>query len=202
MQQEQNKTGILLSGGMDSIALAYWKKPSYAFTIDYGQKPAQSEIHAATQISKYLGMKHYIVKVDCSGLGSGDMNGSAPISVAPIKEWWPYRNQLLITLACMKGISLGINKMIIGSVSTDNMHKDGSEKFYSKISDLMKFQEGEIEIECPAINLNSVDLIKQSEIPVSLLFWAHSCHTSNQPCMVCNGCKKYLYVLQELGIQQ
>ena len=26
---------LLLSGGMDSIALAYWRKPSIAITIDY-----------------------------------------------------------------------------------------------------------------------------------------------------------------------
>jgi 7-cyano-7-deazaguanine synthase len=198
---QQNNTGILLSGGMDSIALAFWKKPAYSFTVDYGQKPAASEIQAAAQISNYLGIEHYVIKVNCSQLGSGDMTGSKPLSCAPVTEWWPYRNQLLITLVSMKAIMLGVNKLIAGSVATDNSHKDGTEEFYTQISKLIKYQEGNLEIEYPAINLTTVDLIKKSEIPVSVLLWAHSCHTSNQPCMICNGCKKYLYVLQKLGIE-
>ncbi len=196
---DKNRSGILLSGGMDSIALAYWLKPSFSITIDYGQKPAESEIQAAAQVSKYLGMEHHIIRVDCSQLGSGDMNGSKPLSVSPVSEWWPYRNQLLITLASMKAIMLDIKTLIIGSVATDKTHLDGTEKFYSKIAELVKLQEGNIEIVYPAINLSTVELVKKSEVPMSLLMWAHSCHTSNQPCMICNGCKKYLYVLQQLG---
>lgn len=42
-----SKTAILLSGGMDSIALAYWKRPEIAITIDYGQKPAAAEVVAS-----------------------------------------------------------------------------------------------------------------------------------------------------------
>ncbi len=38
-----SKTAILLSGGMDSIALAYWKRPELAITINYGQKPFLAE---------------------------------------------------------------------------------------------------------------------------------------------------------------
>ena len=196
---DKNRSGILLSGGMDSIALAYWLKPSFAITIDYGQKPAESEIQAAVQVSKYLGMEHHIIRVDCSQLGSGDMNGSKPLSISPVTEWWPYRNQLLITLASMKAIMLDIKTLIIGSVATDKTHLDGTEKFYSKIAELVKLQEGNIEIVYPAIDLSTVELVKKSEVPMSLLMWAHSCHTSNQPCMICNGCKKYLYVLQQLG---
>jgi len=35
---------ILLSGGLDSIALAYWLRPQIAVTIDYGQRPARAVI--------------------------------------------------------------------------------------------------------------------------------------------------------------
>jgi len=31
---------ILLSGGIDSAALACWQKPDLAININYGQKPA------------------------------------------------------------------------------------------------------------------------------------------------------------------
>lgn len=196
----QNKTGILLSGGMDSIALAYWKKPSYAFTINYGQRPALAEIHAAAQVSKSLGIEHHIIEVDCSTLGSGDMNGTNPISISPITEWWPYRNQLLVTLACMKGIEFNMKELLVGSVKTDSAHKDGTKEFYERLSGIMNYQEGEIFISCPSIEMTTEDLIKQSGVPESVLLWAHSCHTSNIPCMSCNGCKKYLLTLQNLGL--
>lgn len=196
----QNKTGILLSGGMDSIALAYWKRPTYSFTIDYGQKPAGAEIQAAKQVSQLLGMEHHVIEVDCSRLGSGDLNGNAPLSVAPITEWWPYRNQLLVTLACMKGISFGVKELLVGSVLSDGLHKDGTKEFYKLISEVMSYQEGGVSITCPAIEMTTVELITHSGIPPSVLFWAHSCHTSNIPCMACNGCNKYLQTLQQLSI--
>ena len=196
----QNKAGILLSGGMDSIAVAYWKKPQYAFTINYGQAPALAEIHAAEQVTKSLGIEHYIINVDCSELGSGDLTNSKPLSIAPIPEWYPFRNQLLITLASMKGVSIGMNELIVGSVATDDVHKDGTPTFYEKISDLMYYQEGNIRISYPAINISTVELINKIALPHPLLLWAHSCHKSNEPCLNCNGCKKYLLVLQQLGL--
>lgn len=185
---------------MDSIALAYWKKPAHAITIDYGQKAANAEIKAAEQISKHLNIKHHIVKVDCSALGSGDMNGSKSLSISPITEWWPYRNQLLVTLACMKGVNLGIKELIVGSVSTDGAHRDGTKIFYDYLYKLIEYQEGQIKITCPGIEMSTVELIKKAKLPASLLYWAHSCHTANEPCMNCNGCKKYLYTLQMLGL--
>ena len=42
------KTALLLSGGMDSIAIAWWKRPDIALTLDYGQQAANAEIKAAT----------------------------------------------------------------------------------------------------------------------------------------------------------
>lgn len=198
--QTQNKQGILLSGGMDSIALAFWKKPSYSFTVDYGQRAANAEIQAALQVSNYLGIEHHVIRVNCSQLGSGDMSNTSPLSLAPVSEWWPYRNQLLLTLVAMKSVTLGVEKLLVGSVSTDALHKDGTQAFYSKVSDLLEYQEGNVIVECPAIDLTTVELVRKSKIPYSLLLWSHSCHTSNEPCMNCNGCNKHLYVRQQLGI--
>ena len=35
------KTALLLSGGMHSVAIAWWRRPNIAITIDYGQLPAE-----------------------------------------------------------------------------------------------------------------------------------------------------------------
>jgi len=190
--------GILLSGGIDSIALAYWQRPSIALTINYGQAPAKAEILASTAIAKALNIAHYIIEVDCSSLGSGDLLNQEALSLSPSPEWWPYRNQLLITLACMKGIALGVSELITGSVKSDGFHKDGTPEFYELINNLMVYQEGGIKVHSPCIGMTSVELVKQSAIPDSVLYWAHSCHTGNVPCGHCRGCNKYRQVMHEL----
>ena len=68
-----NKKAILLSGGMDSIALAYWKQPDIAITIDYGQKTAEAEIKSATAVAKILNIEHHIIGINGSSLGSGSL---------------------------------------------------------------------------------------------------------------------------------
>lgn len=197
---QRNKKAILLSGGMDSIALAYWLRPEIAITLDYGQKAAEAEIAAATRVAEHLGMEHFVLRIDCSSLGSGDLVGSKPISDAPITEWWPYRNQMLVTMALMKAIQLGVCELMVGSVKTDAQHMDGTPEFYEQLSKLVSMQEGNIKVTAPAIGMTTVELVKKAGIPVNLLMYAHSCHTSNRPCGKCHGCNKYLYVKEQLGI--
>jgi 7-cyano-7-deazaguanine synthase len=190
--------GILLSGGLDSVSLAYWKRPDIAISINYGQAAAEKEIEVSAIIAKELGVNHFVISIDCSSLGSGDLINGSSIEGSPSSEWWPYRNQLLVTLACMKGISLGINELMVGSVQSDGFHKDGTVVFYDHINELMTYQEGNIRITAPAIGLSSVELIKISGIPASLLHWAHSCHTGSVACGKCRGCLKYQYTLRTL----
>lgn len=197
---QRNKRAILLSGGMDSIALAYWQRPEIAITLDYGQKAAEAEIRAATQVAKLLGIEHYIINVDCSSLGSGDLVGSAPLSDAPVTEWWPYRNQMLVTLALMKAIQLDVCELMVGSVKTDAQHLDGTLEFYEQLSKLVSMQEGGIKVTAPAIGMTTVELVKKAGIPDDVLMYAHSCHTGNVPCGRCHGCNKYIYVKEQLGI--
>ena len=47
---------LLLSGGMDSTALAAWKRPSACVTVDYGQQAAAAELKAATLVGELLGL--------------------------------------------------------------------------------------------------------------------------------------------------
>lgn len=197
---QRNKKAILLSGGMDSIALAYWLRPEVAITLDYGQRAAEAEIAAATRVARILGMEHYVLRIDCSSLGSGDLVGSEPISDAPVTEWWPYRNQMLVTLALMKAIQLGVGELMVGSVKTDAQHLDGTPEFYEQLSKLVSMQEGEIKVTAPAIGLTTVELVQKAGIPDRILMYAHSCHTSNFPCGRCHGCNKYMYVKEQLGI--
>jgi 7-cyano-7-deazaguanine synthase len=190
---------LLLSGGLDSIALAYWKNPQLAITIDYGQRVADAEIRAASTFAKEVHLDHRVVRVNHSSLGSGDLSGKPPLSNAPASEWWPFRNQMLLTLAAMSAIGDGINTLIVGSVREDRFHSDGSPEFYARINALLSYQEGKIGVQAPAIELSSVELITKSKIPFDLLCWAHSCHMENFACGFCRGCQKHYRVMKDLG---
>lgn len=192
-------TGLLLSGGMDSNALAYWKQPQFAYTVDYGQLPAEGEIRAATTICKALSIQHRVIKADCSALGLGDLAGKPPSKLAPVSEWWPFRNQLLITLAGAAALSDGVTDLIIGAIRTDNRHADGRPEFFERIDSLMQIQEGGMRITAPAIALGASELVKASGIPLRLLAWSHSCHVAAYACGQCRGCTKHAETMKELG---
>jgi 7-cyano-7-deazaguanine synthase len=190
---------LLLSGGQDSAALAYWLRPRWAITLDYGQVPAEAEIAAAGAICRSLTIDHVIVRVDCSSLGSGDLAGTAALAIAPASEWWPYRNQLLLTLAGSAAIARGAKELLIGSVSTDAFHADGTAEFIRAMSDVFALQEGNLRVRAPAIEMTSSELVRNSGIPLELLAWSHSCHTSRFACGTCRGCIKHKNVMHELG---
>lgn len=189
---------VLLSGGMDSIALAHWKRPEIAITIDYGQKAAATELAAAAEVARRLAIRHETLRVDCSSLGSGDMAGGAPLAVAPVTEWWPFRNQMLLTLAGMKAVAIGVVELMVGSVASDGSHADGRAEFYAAADRLMSLQEGGIRVTAPAIGMTTADLIRTSGVSRETLGWAHSCHTGPLACGDCRGCHKHFQVTEEL----
>lgn len=194
------RTGLLLSGGMDSIALAWWKRPDVAITIDYGQRAAAGEMDAAAQVCRELGITHCVVTVNCASLGSGDMAGTQANEVAPASDWWPFRNQLLITIAGMRLAGQGIEVLHIGTVRSDGeSHADGLPEFIERMDRLMSFQEGHLRIEAPGIGFSTAELIRHVGVPPELMAWSHSCHKANVPCGNCRGCNKYFETYQALG---
>lgn len=192
------RTALLLSGGMDSLSIAWWKRPELAITIDYGQLPAEAEVAAAKAVCKRLNIEHHIIRVDCRSLGSGDMAGEAANEHAPASDWWPYRNQMLLTFAAMKAIVLKADVLYIGTVRSDSSHLDGTPQFVEAIDALVAMQEGGLRIEAPAIGLSTAELVRLGEVPDHFLAWAHSCHRANVACGSCRGCNKYLEVLHGL----
>lgn len=190
--------GLLLSGGMDSIALAYWKRPGLAITVDYGQAAAQAELAAAAQVASELGIRHETITVDCSSLGSGDMAGKTALGIAPAPEWWPFRNQLLLTLAGMRSVALGVTELMVGSVASDGIHADGRPDFYAAADSLMRLQEGGIRVTAPAIHLTTAGLVRLAGVLPPLMAWAHSCHVGPLACGSCRGCVKHFEVTEQL----
>lgn len=190
---------LLLSGGIDSAAIAAWRRPAICLTIDYGQRAAGAEIRASSQICKELHLHHEILTARIPALGAGDMSEHDPSLHSEHSEFWPFRNQYLITLGAMVAIKYGCGIVLIGSVITDKRHLDGSHEFVTSLDRTLELQEGSIRLDSPASSMTSAELVQHSRISDGVLGWAHSCHTGELACGHCRGCQKHSEVMTELG---
>lgn len=191
---------LLFSGGLDSSALAASKRPDVCLTVDYGQRPARGEIAAAKAICAELALRHEIVTVDLRALGSGSMAGKSPSDLGSAEEWWPFRNQMLITLAGMRFLAEGLSEIMIGAVRTD-VHADGQAPFLRTIDSVMRLQEGGVRVSAPARSMHPTRLLRESGFPRSLLGLTFSCHVMEYPCGRCRGCEKHRETMMELSAQ-
>jgi len=198
---------LLLSGGLDSSALAAMVRPDHALVFDYGQVAADAEHRAAREVARelkvpltHLRVPAGVVAAGLMSVGVDDTNvtveGTAP-------EWWPFRNQLLITLAAAWGVTRGFGEVLLGTVATDGArHADGTAEFRAAIDRLLSLQEGGLRVSAPAADLTSDQLLTRSGIPEHVLAWTHSCHRANLPCANCPGCIKRSEVLRRAGLLQ
>jgi 7-cyano-7-deazaguanine synthase len=186
---------------MDSAAIAWWHRPELAIFIDYGQRPAKAERRAAEAVAEAAGIRLEAIKIDCSPLGTGLLAGTAQIEGAPTAEWWPYRNQLLVTFAANVALrqDANISEIMVGTVSEDKTNGDGSEAFIAALDVLLSLQEHGLRVSAPAIHLTSAELVKDSGVPAEVLGWTHSCFVSDIPCLRCRGCGKHLGALEAIG---
>jgi 7-cyano-7-deazaguanine synthase len=193
---------LLLSGGIDSIAIAAWRRPKICMTVDYGQKPASAEIAASQQVCLDLRLEHMVLSAPIPSLGMGDMAGIQASPHSANSEFWPFRNQYLITLAGAMALKHGCATVSVGTVVTDSRHRDGTPQFLTMIAELMMMQEGEVSVVAPAQTFTSAELVRQSGVSLAVLGWAHSCHVGNLACGQCRGCQKHSEVMAELGIER
>ncbi|WP_377042066.1 7-cyano-7-deazaguanine synthase [Mycolicibacterium llatzerense] len=192
---------LLLSGGLDSTALAALHRPAQCVVVDYGQRCATAETQAATAVAKALRLPVRTLAIDLRDIGAGLLHSDEPIAGAPSREWWPYRNQLLVTVAAAVALREHLDTVLIGSVRSDGArHVDGTTAFYESLDQLVSMQEGSIRVCAPALHDTTAELITRSGLGEDVLGWTVSCHRANFPCGTCPGCHKRTEVLAQVGI--
>ncbi len=187
---------LLFSGGVDSTCLAWWKRPDLLVYIDYGQIPSVGEYRACKSIARELQLELRRLQVDLRSLGSGSMVGKQQ-QEGHQPEFWPYRNQMVITLAAMALAGEHCSEIMIGTVKTDRQHPDGRARFLKAMDRLLRSQ-SETTLVAPAAKLTTGQLIHASGAPPELLGWTFSCHTGEWACGRCRGCHKHLDVTKGL----
>ncbi|TIW10726.1 MAG: 7-cyano-7-deazaguanine synthase [Mesorhizobium sp.] len=181
---------LLFSGGLDSSALAWWLRPELCVTINYGQRAANGEIAASAALCSRIGLEHRTMHADLTSLGTGTMAGKDQAPGASAAEFWPYRNQMLVTLAAMKFMPEGLTEIILGSVSTDQ-HADGKAPFLRALDRTLALQEGNVHVSAPARRMSTKTLLRNSGFPYELIGLTFSCHVHEYACGQCNGCLKH-----------
>jgi 7-cyano-7-deazaguanine synthase len=186
---------LLFSGGLDSTCLAKIEQPDLLLTVDYGQLQAKGEIEASGRIADGLGLPHKVITAQPSDCGQGLMAGKLHSSNKFPPEWWPFRNQYLLTVAAMHLENGALNEILIGTVSTDSLQSDGSQKFLDLFNDLLLAQRSYISVRAPAIKLTSQRLFEMAKLEAAISGWIFSCHTSHLACGRCRGCSKSSEIL-------
>lgn len=186
---------LLFSGGLDSTAIAFWKRPQNLLFVDYGQLPAKGEYRAACKIAEELAIPFESVTIDASRIGTGDLIGKASID-GKESEFWPFRNQFLVTVAAMRYGHIQPLNVIIGTVASDNCHPDGSKAFIHGLDALLSVQGG-VTLQAPAQAFTSAKLLEISQVPIDLLGWTFSCHRNEYACGQCRGCRKHVEQLSK-----
>ncbi|WP_294033110.1 7-cyano-7-deazaguanine synthase QueC [uncultured Moraxella sp.] len=132
--QDQNAV-VLFSGGLDSTTCLYWAKSQFknivALSFRYGQRHS-SELNAAINIAKSLGVDHRIIDIDIAQLGGSaltDHNIDVPdhddsivyddtTNTAPI-TYVPARNTIFLSYALAAAEVTNANAIVIGVSSVD-----------------------------------------------------------------------------------
>lgn len=186
---------------LDSTALAWALRPAAGIVINYGQAPATGEVRAARAVGDEVGVEVHTLTVDLSAVGSGLLaTGALGLAAAqrgevdpgsPSPEWWPYRNQLLATIAAAWAYGRGYAEILTGTVAPDAArHTDGSMLFYDRLDALVSLQEGAMRVSAPAAHIDTGQLLRVTGVPRRVLGWTHSCHVSGYACGRCPGCFK------------
>lgn len=186
---------LLFSGGIDSVALAFMKRPTLLLFIDYGQVSAQGEQRAARAAAALLNLPLREEKIDCSSLSAGELVGTEAIGLGMSTDWWPFRNQLLVTIAAPIAFSLHLRRILIAVVAGESPFADSTAGFVSQMDALLQLQEGSLRLGAPAVTWTSLELVKRSGVPGSILACSHSCLQGTWACGSCRGCQKWFRVM-------
>ena len=184
---------LLFSGGIDSTVLAWWLRPERLLFVDYGQVAAAGEQRAAEAVASALGLPLEMRTVDLRTFGHGSMAGGSSLNPeAP--EFWPYRNQMLVTLAAMAYADQQPDSILLGSVAGDEVHPDGTDAFRAAMDALLCVQ-SRTKLDTPGAGFTTEQLIERTSAPITLLGWTFSCHTGEWACGTCRGCVKHEQVM-------
>ena len=188
---------MLLSGGLDSAAVAAIERPEGALFVDYGQRAGGAERESARRVARILDIQLDEITVDASEAGSGLLVDGEQVDVSPSPEWFPFRNQLLVTVAAAYAIRTGYQSVLLGTVEDDGRrHADGTHRFIASLDAVLRSQEGGLRLAAPHADTSTTQLLATTELRDQIVAVTHSCDVATTPCGDCNSCQRRAAILE------
>ena len=199
-----NKSIILLSGGLDSLVCLGAVKDEYnielALTFDYGQKSAKQEIEASKKLASYYKIEHQVIelpflkKITKTALvDDKDIPGNELYTEYSAKAVWvPNRNGLFLNIAAAYADTYNFTHIIFGANKEEGVtFPDNTKKFADLITSCFKFSTlCNPQVVAPLISMDKNDIVKlalEKNMPLEL---TRSCYNKSKTnCGKCESCK-------------
>ncbi len=205
------KAVVILSGGPDSVTVAYWAKAQgyevSAITFDYGQK-AQHEIDVAREFAAMMGIEHRVVDLSKLSEIYEGVTSLVDTSLEITSEFTdpiivPFRNGVFMAVTVALADGIGANHIFYGAHGSDEpFYPDCRRVFYEAFEKAAQLgTEKPIEIKSPYSDVQKSGIILAAlELGVPLeKTW--SCYL-NGPihCGVCESCNNRKKAFREAGV--
>lgn len=193
---------ILLSGGLDSTTLLYCKAQHIALALafDYGQNHSSREISCAEYNCRKLGIELLVIRLPffkyfrSALLDGGESIPEGYYTDANMKQTVvPFRNGILLSIACGIAESRGLNTVLIANHSGDHtIYNDCRPAFVQAMGEAMQTgTAGGVTIDAPFTNLKKQDIVKlgtQLGVPYD---HTYSCYKGGRKhCGKCGTCQE------------
>jgi len=206
------KCAVILSGGPDSVTVAYWAKSRgfdvHAVTFDYGQK-AKIEISRAQEIAEALGVTHKVIDLSrlseiyegVTSLVDEDIEVTEEFSDPIIV---PFRNGVFMAVTVAYAVGIGATHIFYGAHASDEpFYPDCRREFYEAFQEAARLgTETEMVIQSPFSDMPKSGIIRKAvELGVPLdRTW--SCYLNGPVhCGRCESCNNRRNAFAEAGVQ-
>lgn len=205
---------IVVSGGMDSVTMMYEyaEQIALAVSFDYGSNHNAKEIECAKLHCERLGIRHLIIPLGFMGqyFKSSLLEGAEAIpeghytSENMKSTVVPFRNGIMLSVACGLAESNGLKKVLIANHGGDHtIYPDCRPEFINAMSSAMTLgTDTEVEIFAPYTNITKSDIARHGKALNLNYAETWSCYKGgNKHCGKCGTCIERMEALAEAGIE-
>lgn len=205
---------IVVSGGMDSVTMMYEyaEQIALAVSFDYGSNHNAKEIECAKLHCERLGIRHLIIPLGFMGqyfksslLEGGDAIPEGHYTSENMKSTVvPFRNGIMLSVACGLAESNGLKKVLIANHGGDHtIYPDCRPEFINAMSSAMTLgTDTEVEIFAPYTNITKSDIARHGKALNLNYAETWSCYKGgNKHCGKCGTCIERMEALAEAGIE-
>ena len=210
-----SKAVVPVSGGIDSsVILAYAKTKHtqvFPITFDYNQRHSKELMFAEMQTGKdynKISLSFFRDIVTTSSLTNDNINVAKTRDVlgdAQTVNYVPFRNQMLLSIACAYAESVDANAVYHGAALIDSQagYWDGSVEFLNSINNLIALnRKHKVNIEAPLIDKTKAEIILMGKDLGVDFARTWTCYEGrNIACGYCTSCSSRIKGFLDAGIK-